>query len=232
MVFKDELKKLNIACDDTVIMKFEKYFNRLIEVNEYMNLTAITEREEVYIKHFLDSLTILKALDTQKEFTLCDVGSGAGFPSIPLAIVCDNVDVTIIDALNKRIKFLNDLIEHLELDNAKAFHKRAEEYVKEKPQAFDVVTARAVARLNVLAELCIPLVKVGGLFIAMKGQSGKEELIEAKNAIFILGGEIVDTIEFELPNDSGKREILIIKKVKNTPAKYPRSFARIKEKPL
>ena len=196
-----------------------------------MNLTAITEREEVYIKHFLDSLFITKAIDITKPFSLCDVGSGAGFPSIPLAIVTNNAKVTIIDALNKRINFINDLAQKLNLDNVNAIHARAEDYAKEKREDFDYVTARAVARLNVLVELCLPLVKVGGLFIAMKTQD-EDELNEAKNAISILGGKIENIISFNLPNDYGKRSIIIIKKIKNTPSKYPRGFSKIKERPL
>ena len=232
MNFKEELLNLNIELTNEMDEAFSKYYTRLVEVNEYMNLTAITERDEVYNKHFLDSLFITKALDNKGKFTLCDVGSGAGFPSIPLAIVNKDCDVTIIDALNKRIKFLNELIDHLGLDNAKAYHKRAEEFAKEKREDFDVVTARAVARLNVLAELCLPLVKLGGKFIAMKGSTGLDELSEAKKAIETLGGKVVKTLELDLPDEAGKRDIIIIEKVKPTPAKYPRAFAKIKERPL
>ncbi len=232
MDFIKEVEKLNIKLNDKMLLGFEIYYNELVEVNKYMNLTAITEKNEVYNKHFLDSLEIVRAIDASGKFTLCDVGSGAGFPSIPLAIVSDNVEVTIIDALNKRITFLNSLVKKLQLENVIALHKRAEDFAKEKREAFDVVTARAVARLNVLAELCLPLVKIGGLFIAMKGQSGSEELNEAQSALKTLGGEVIKTIEFDLPNDAGKREIIVVKKVKKTPQKYPRIFAKIKEKPL
>lgn len=232
MNFEEELKKLNIELTEEASSKFSAYYKRLVEVNEVMNLTAITEHDEVYNKHFLDSLMIVKALDLSKEFTLCDVGSGAGFPSIPLAIVSKNANVTIIDALNKRIKFLNDLVKELGLTNVIALHERAEDYAKDKREFFDYVTARAVARLNVLSELCLPLVRVGGYFIAMKGQSGKDELEEAFKAIDILGGKLIDVISLELPDDAGARDIIIIKKVKETPKKYPRAFAKIKERPL
>lgn len=232
MKFNDELSKLGITYNEEIDLKFQKYYSRLIEVNEYMNLTAITEKEEVYNKHFYDSLTILKALGNLDDIRLCDVGSGAGFPSIPLAIVKPNIDVTIIDALNKRINFLNELAGYLELNNVHAFHARAEEYQKDNRDSFDVVTARAVARLNVLAELCMPLVKIGGLFIAMKGQDGKAELDEANNAINILGGKIKEVISLDLPDGEGKREIIVIEKVKECPKKYPRAFAKIKERPL
>ena len=232
MDFIKEAEKLNIIIDATASLKFEAYFKKLVEVNEVMNLTSITDHDGVYNKHFLDSLSIAKAIDLNKEQTLLDVGSGAGFPSVPLAIVSNKISVTIIDALNKRISFLNDLAKELELDNVKALHIRAEEYAKEKRNSFDIVTARAVARLNILSELCLPLVKVGGYFIAMKSQDYKDELKEALNGIQILGGSVEATIPFELPDDQGFRTLIIIKKVKETNKKYPRAFARIKEKPL
>ncbi len=232
MNFKEELLKLNIELSDEASSRFDLYYKRLIAVNEVMNLTAITEEQEVYNKHFLDSLMIVKALDLNKEFTLCDVGSGAGFPSIPLSIVSNNAKVTIIDALNKRIKFLNDLILELDLKNVIALHERAEDFAKIKREFFDVTTARAVARLNILSELCLPLTKVGGYFIAMKGQGGNEEIKEATKGIEILGGHVEKVISLELPDNAGARDIIIIKKLKETPKKYPRAFAKIKERPL
>lgn len=232
MNFKDECLKLNINIDNKMEERFEKYYDKLIYVNNYMNLTAITEKEEVYNKHFYDSLTILKALNNKNNITLCDVGSGAGFPSIPLAIVRDDINVTIIDALNKRINFLNELVKELELNNVNAYHFRAEDFVKEKRNYFDVVSARAVARLNILCELCMPLVKIGGIFIAMKGEKSQEEINEASQAIKILGGKIIDVISFELPDNLGQREIIVIEKIKDCDKKYPRLFSKIKEKPL
>ena len=232
MDFKGELEKLNINLTDEMKNKFELYYSKLVEVNGYMNLTAITEHDEVYIKHFLDSLFITKAINSNNPYTILDVGSGAGFPSIPLAIVDKNANVTIIDALNKRINFLNDLVKYIGINNVIAYHKRAEEYAVEKRESFDYVTARAVARLNVLSELCLPLVKIGGYFIAMKGQGGKEELDEAMNAVKILGGSVEKIIEVSLPDDLGKREIILIKKIKPTSNKYPREFKKIKERPL
>jgi 16S rRNA (guanine527-N7)-methyltransferase len=232
MNFKEELKKLNIELTEEASFKFDAYYKRLVAVNEVMNLTAITEHDEVYNKHFLDSLMIVRALDLSKEFTLCDVGSGAGFPSLPFAIVSSNAKVTIIDALNKRIKFLNDLVGELGLTNVLALHQSAEDFAKEKRESFDYVTARAVARLNVLAGLCLPLVRVGGFFFAMKGQGGKDELEEAKKAIDTLGGKLEKVISLELPDNAGARDILIIKKIKETPKKYPRAFVKIKERPL
>jgi 16S rRNA (guanine527-N7)-methyltransferase len=232
MDFKVELEKLNINLTDEMKNKFELYYSKLVEVNSYMNLTAITEHDEVYIKHFLDSLFITKAINSNNPYSILDVGSGAGFPSIPLAIVDNNANVTIIDALNKRINFLNDLVKYIGINNVIAYHKRAEEYAVEKRESFDYVTARAVARLNVLSELCLPLVKIGGYFIAMKGQGGKEELDEAMNAVKILGGSVERIIEVSLPDDLGKREIILIKKIKPTSNKYPREFKKIKERPL
>lgn len=232
MNFHAELEKLGIVLDERKTKQFTEYYQNLIEVNQVMNLTAITEKDEVYRKHFLDSLEIVRVLKDKENYTLCDVGSGAGFPSIPLAIIQKRVQVTIIDALNKRISFLNDLIKKLELPNVEAIHARAEDYVKKKREYFDIVTARAVARLNVLAELCLPLTKIGGLFLAMKGSSGNEELLEAKKAIEQLGGKVIEIVEFTLPDEEEQRQILVIQKIKATPSKFPRNFNKIKERPL
>lgn len=232
MNFKEDLKQLNIDLTDVASKRLQMYYEFLVEYNERVNLTAITDYDGVYYKHFYDSLTLSLALDLSKPINLVDVGAGAGFPSIPNAICFENLNVTIIDALNKRITFLNELISRLELTNAKALHARAEEYANLHKEQADVVTARAVARLNVLAELCLPLVKVGGLFVAMKSVESELELSEAKNAIKVLGASYVKTINVELPNELGKREILVFKKVSHTPNKYPRQFSQIKNKPL
>ncbi len=231
MDLKKELNNIELNITDEMIDKFEKYYNYLVEYNENVNLTAITEYDEVMIKHFYDSLCLSTILKNDK-LKLVDIGAGAGFPSVPNAIYNSNLDVTIIDSLNKRITFLNNLIDILSLDNVKAFHARAEEYIIKNRESFDVATARAVARLNILTELCLPYVKVGGLFIALKSQNGLEELEEAKNGIKILGGEIVDVKSFSLPYGMGERELIIIKKIKNTPNKYPRRFNIIKNNPL
>lgn len=232
MNFKEDLKKLNIELTNEAFLNFEEYYKFLVEYNEHVNLTAITDYDGVYYKHFYDSLTLSLALDVTKPINLVDVGAGAGFPSIPNAIVFNNLNVTIIDALNKRINFLNELIAKLKLNNAKALHARAEEYAAFHREEADVVTARAVARLNILAELCIPLVKVGGLFVAMKSVESEQEFLEAKGAIKTLGAEHLKTISVELPNQIGHREILVFKKVNKTPSKYPRQFSQIKNKPL
>lgn len=232
MNFKEDLKKLNIELTNEAFLNFEEYYKFLVEYNEHVNLTAITDYDGVHYKHFYDSLTLSLALDVTKPINLVDVGAGAGFPSIPNAIVFNNLNVTIIDALNKRINFLNELIAKLKLNNAKALHARAEEYAAFHREEADVVTARAVARLNILAELCIPLVKVGGLFVAMKSVESEQEFLEAKGAIKTLGAEHLKTISVELPNQMGHREILVFKKVNKTPSKYPRQFSQIKNKPL
>lgn len=232
MNFKEDLKKINIELTNEASLNFEEYYKFLVEYNEHVNLTAITDYDGVYYKHFYDSLTLSLALDVTKPINLVDVGAGAGFPSIPNAIVFNNLNVTIIDALNKRINFLNELIAKLKLNNAKALHARAEEYAAFHREEADVVTARAVARLNILAELCIPLVKVGGLFVAMKSVESEQEFLEAKGAIKTLGAEHLKTISVELPNQMGHREILVFKKVNKTHSKYPRQFSQIKNKPL
>ena len=214
MNFKEDLKKINIELTNEAFLNFEEYYKFLVEYNEHVNLTAITDYDGVYYKHFYDSLTLSLALDVTKPINLVDVGAGAGFPSIPNVIVFNNLNVTIIDALNNRINFLNE--------EYAAFHR----------EEADVVTARAVARLNILAELCIPLVKVGGLFVAMKSVESEQEFLEAKGAIKTLGAEHLKTISVELPNQMGHREILVFKKVNKTPSKYPRQFSQIKNKPL
>ncbi|MCD7894304.1 MAG: 16S rRNA (guanine(527)-N(7))-methyltransferase RsmG [Erysipelotrichaceae bacterium] len=229
--FINELQKNNINLTNKQLQQFETYYQTLIEWNQKMNLTAITDKEDVYLKHFYDSLTISfnQHFDHQ---SLCDVGAGAGFPSIPLKIVYPNLKITIIDSLNKRITFLKHLVDELELKDVELIHARAEEYGKTHRERFDIVTARAVARLDILGELCIPLVKVGGEFIALKGLKGEEELLEAEMGIEKLGGQIVMEKEFTLSDDNDYRYNLYIEKMKKTPNKYPRSYSQIKKKPL
>lgn len=224
--FLNECKKLNIDLQPEQMEKFQLYYNLLIDWNAKINLTAITEKEEVFLKHFYDSLTIVQAysFSEEKSLSICDVGSGAGFPSIPLKIVYPHIQVSIVDSLKKRISFLEDLVEKLQLEFIDLFHDRAENFGQNKNyrEKYDVVTARAVARLSVLSEFCLPLTKVGGHFIAMKGASGQEEIIESKNAIKLLGGKVHRTHAFTLPIENSERTIFDIKKIKNTPKKYPR----------
>lgn len=228
--FIELLKNKGIILSDKQIEQFDKYFKLLVEWNEKMNLTAITDEEGVYLKHFYDSITIAFDFEFASQ-SIVDVGAGAGFPSIPLKIIYPDLKVTIVDSLTKRITFLNRLFEALELTNCKAISARAEEYAKENREKCDVVMARAVARLNILDELCLPLVKVGGYFLLLKGLKADEELNEAKKGIGILGGKVESVNDFTLTNDNHRSNI-IIKKVKATPNKYPRMFAKIKKQPL
>ncbi len=225
MDFVKEIEALGITLDNDKLDKFDMYFKLLVEYNKVMNLTGITDYDGVYLKHFYDSLTLVKAYDFTKEINLCDVGSGAGFPSIPLKIVFPNINVTIVDSLNKRIEFLNVVIKELGLTNIKAIHARAEEY--DKREYFDVVTSRALADINIGLELCMPLVKVDGFYLPMV--VGYDL---GKNTIKTLGGEFLEEIKFNLPIENSERKILKIKKVSKTNALYPRSFSQIKKKPL
>ncbi len=231
MDFLSEVSKFNITLTKEMEDKFNEYFTYLVSYNEHTNLTAITDHDEVFIKHFLDSMLLNQSFDLTNK-TLCDVGAGAGFPSIPNAILNPNVKVDIVDSLNKRIIFLNELIKKIGITNVSPHHARAEEWAQSKRESYDVVSARAVAKLSVLSELCLPLVKVGGTFVAMKSKGYEDELAEAKKAIATLGGEVLEIKQFFLPFDFGERDIIIIKKVKETPKKYPRPFAKIKEKPI
>jgi 16S rRNA (guanine(527)-N(7))-methyltransferase GidB len=225
------LKEKDIVLNDKQIKQFELYYQTLIEWNEKMNLTAITEESDVYLKHFYDSLTPSFDFDFNDQ-TLCDIGAGAGFPSIPLKIVYPHLKVTIVDSLSKRITFLNHLIKVLGLEDVTAISARAEEHALKNREVYDIVTARAVARLNILDELCLPLVKKKGYFITLKGRIGKEELKEAMNGIKILGGKVVKEVEFNLSSIDDKRCNIYIQKEKNTSKQYPRAFGKIKKKPL
>ncbi|HCM88947.1 MULTISPECIES: 16S rRNA (guanine(527)-N(7))-methyltransferase RsmG [Vagococcus] len=234
-IFRQELAKIGIELSDTQMKQFHRYYELLVEWNEKINLTAITDLEEVYLKHFYDSITLAISLDFKNEnYSLCDVGSGAGFPSIPIKIVYPNLNISIVDSLNKRIKFLTLLCEELHLENVNLYHDRAEMFGQNKihREAYDLVTARAVARLNVLSELCIPLVKKGGKFLALKAAKSEEEVIESKKAIAILGGKLVEEVEIVLPFNEDKRYVVVIEKKKETPKKYPRKPGTPNKSPL
>ncbi|MBP5445988.1 MAG: 16S rRNA (guanine(527)-N(7))-methyltransferase RsmG [Acholeplasmatales bacterium] len=225
MDFNNLLKDLNISLTDYQLDQFKKYYELLVEYNKVMNLTGITELDEVYLKHFYDSLTLVKAYDFKNDISLCDVGSGAGFPAIPLKIAFPNIEVTIVDSLGKRIEFLNTVIKELKLENIKAIHARAEEF--DKRESFDVVTSRALANINIGLELCMPLVKVDGYYLPMVVSYDL-----GSNTIKTLGGKLIDELIFNLPVENSERRILKIKKVEKTLGKYPRAFAQIKKKPL
>lgn len=232
--FIDTLKDSGITLSDKQISQFETYFEMLVEWNEKINLTAVTEKEEVYLKHFFDSVTPSLYIDFNEIETICDVGAGAGFPSIPLKIVYPHLQITIVDSLNKRIKFLNELAASLDLDKVNFVHDRAETFGKSQQyrESFDLVTARAVARLSVLSELCLPLVKKGGQFVALKGSQGNEELEDAQFAISVLGGEVKTVNEFTLPLEESMRQIITIDKLRQTPKKYPRKPGTPNKEPL
>ena len=222
--FIEALAAKGIELSDVQVAQFKKYFELLVEWNEKMNLTAITDLEGVYLKHFYDSISPSFYFDFTKVTSVCDVGAGAGFPSIPIKICFPHLHVTIVDSLNKRITFLNHLSEELGLENTEFVHARAEEFGQNAKyrEQFDVVTARAVARLSVLSELCIPLAKQGGSFVALKAAAGAEELKEAKKAVSTLGAALKEEFSFLLPVEESERSLFIFDKIKQTPKKYPR----------
>ncbi len=234
--FSKELTKLaskieiELSLDE--IEKLYKFMYLLLEWNEKINLTAITEPEDIILKHFVDSITIKKYIKSENK--VLDMGTGAGFPGIPLKIISSDTYFTLVDSLNKRIIFLNEVCDKLKLDKIENIHSRAEELAKNKKyrEQYDVVTSRAVARLASLVEYMLPFVKVGGRCICMKGSNVDEELIEAKKAINVLGGEIEKVDKFLLPNSDIERNIVIIKKIKNTSCKYPRKPGTATKQPI
>lgn len=231
--FQLELSKQGIELSTRQMDQFATYFHLLVKWNQKMNLTAITELEEVYLKHFYDSITLAFSETFNPKGKLCDVGSGAGFPSLPLKIAFPELEVTIVDSLNKRITFLTTLVDALQLDGVFLYHNRAETFGQssEFRETFDFVTARAVARLNVLTELCLPLVKKNGYFFALKAAKSEEELAEARPAIALLGGKLIQAEDVSLPNGD-TRHIIIVQKKKETPKKYPRKPGLPNKQPL
>ncbi len=236
-MFKDILleqcEKSGIELTSEQIEKFTRYYELIIEWNEKMNLTALTEMEDVALKHFCDSILLLKYADIEEGASLIDVGTGAGFPSIPVKIMRPDINLCLLDSLNKRLIFLNEVVKDLKLDNVQIIHSRAEDGAKknELREKFDYATSRAVAQLNVLSEYCLPYVKTGGAFLAMKGKYSEEEISNAKNAIKLLGGKTSKVSTYSLA-DSSERTIINISKVSNTDSKYPRNSGKIKSKPL
>lgn len=232
--FKTFLSEQSIQLSEWQLKQFDIYFQTLVEWNEKVNLTALTTKEDVYLKHFYDSISASFYYDFSKELTLCDVGAGAGFPSIPLKICFPHINVTIVDSLKKRITFLEELATKLKLEGVSFHHSRAEDFGSEKAyrENFDIVTARAVARMSVLSELCMPLTKVGGVFIAMKGSKADEELTVSEKAIKILGGRTKQVETFSLPKENSERSIIIVNKIKKTPKKYPRKSGTPNKSPI
>lgn len=231
-----ELSKHNFDLTDKQKEQFKLYFNFLIEFNEHVNLTRITEEDEVYLKHFFDSITPLFVFgDIFKDgATLCDVGAGAGFPSIPLKILKPELKITIVDSLAKRLTFLKELIAKLSLDNVELVHGRAEDVGQNKlyREKFDIVTARAVARMSVLSEYCLPLVKQGGYFVALKGPKAQDELDDGQKALAVLGGKLIKEEKLTLPESQEERTLVLVQKIKQTPKKYPRQAGTPRRKPI
>ena len=223
--FVNNLKDLNIDIDDDKLNKLDIYYNFLVEYNSHTNLTAIIDKEDVYLKHFYDSLTIVKSIDLSTVNTLIDVGTGAGFPGMVLAIMYPNIKVTLLDSNNKRINFLNELSDKLGITNVETIHERSEIYAKTHKDMYDIVTARAVKNMKELTELCLPLVKVNGYFIPLKGNI-EDELNNAKSIIKNINGVVEDVISLELPNGDN-RNIVKIKKTDKCPDKYPREYKYI-----
>ncbi len=231
--------KINIEISDDQINCFEKYYELLIEKNKVMNLTAITDKEDVIVKHFIDSIALIpyltdKGINTNNELKIIDIGTGAGFPGLPLKIMMPDVKFTLLDSLNKRVSFLNEVIDELELKDIEALHGRAEDYASDNKyrEKYDICVSRAVANLSTLSEYCIPFVKEDGFFISYKAGESEEEINNSKNAIKILGGKINKVEEFVLPGTDASRVFVFIRKQELTDKKYPRKAGVPAKKPL
>ncbi len=230
--FKRELEKLEISISEEQLEQFISYYEMLIEKNKVMNLTAITDFDEVIEKHFIDSLNLFRFADLKADKTIIDMGTGAGFPGIPLKIAFPNLKITLADSLNKRILFLNDVISELGLTDIDTVHGRAEDLAKDKiyRENYDICVSRAVANLSTLSEYCLPFVKIGGQFISYKSGDCDEEITNAKSAIFLLGGRLNQIQKFEMNDNS--RSFVIIDKVNGTSKQYPRKAGLPSKKPL
>lgn len=232
--FIQDLKELGVSLTDKQIEQFLIYYELLTEWNSFMNLTAITEYEDVLKKHFVDSVSLIQAVDVRKEFTLIDVGTGAGFPGLALKIAYPELKVTLLDSLQKRIQFLDAVIEKLGLEGIETIHGRAEDFAKPQKlrESFDLCVSRAVANLSTLSEYCLPFVKVGGYFIPYKSEKIAQEKEEAKKALELLGGKFERQVEFMLPSSDIYRNLFVIKKVKETPKKFPRKAGLPAKEPI
>lgn len=228
------LEDLGIKVNDKMLDNFNIYREILVDWNQKMNLTGIEDEKEVFIKHFLDSVSSVENGYIKDGISLIDVGTGAGFPGLPLKICLENINLTLLDSLNKRINFLQEVSNNLGLENVEFIHGRAEDFGKleEYREQYDVATARAVAGLPILMEFCVPFVKVGGYFVCLKGPNANLELEESKSAMEVLGLEFVEKIDIELPETNLKHNILVFKKVKNTPEKYPRKAGKPAKSPI
>lgn len=234
--FINDLREFHIEINEEQINQFLTYYKLLTEWNSFMNLTAITEFDEVMKKHFVDSVSLIKALPDidKKEYSLIDIGTGAGFPGVPLKIVYPKLKIVLLDSLNKRVSFLNEVTNKLNLSNIEAFHGRAEDYAKRKEfrENFDICVSRAVANLSTLSEYCLPFVKQGGYFVSYKSEKITEEFENAGNAIKILGGSYEKQVEFYLPDSDIYRNLFMIRKTKNTPSGFPRKAGLPSKEPL
>jgi len=232
MMFKENIEKLlNIEFTLEHQKMFDVYYQYLVEYNKITNLTRIVDETEVYYKHFYDSLTLAKSIEMNQIHTMCDMGAGAGFPSIPLKIMYPHLEITIVDSLNKRIVFLQNLVDKLELNQVDLIHDRVESYALINQNKFDLVTARALGHMSLITEMGIPMTKKNGYFIGLKAQNYEEELNSSRNGIKILGGDVVDINAFDLPLSLGHRVHIVIKKTKQVNG-YPRSFVLMTKKPL
>lgn len=232
MTFNENVQALlNITLTEEQLKRFNDYYHELIEYNKITNLTTITDEEGVYFKHFFDSLTLARTIDMNKISTLCDMGSGAGFPSIPLKIVYPHLKITIVDSLNKRILFLKKLNEVLEIPDVSCIHDRIETFALKNLTSFDLVTARALGHLRLISEMGIPMVREGGIFVPLKGPHFQDEIDQSVNALKLLKASIEKIDVFELPNQLGKRANIIIRKHKHITG-YPRAYHVMTKKPL
>ena len=233
-IFETKLSELGITLNEEQKRQFNQFYELLVEWNKVMNLTGITEYEEVNEKHFVDSLSIVKAIDMDSVETVIDIGTGAGFPGIPLKIAFPNLKVVLLDSLNKRIQFLNTVIDTLQLTDIQTIHGRAEDFAKQQAyrERFDLCVSRAVANLATLSEYCLPYVKVDGMFIPYKSGEITEELQQSQNAIHVLGGKVTDVVKFRLPGTEIGRSFVKIKKVQNTAKKYPRKAGLPSKEPI
>ncbi|KPI46721.1 16S rRNA methyltransferase [Clostridioides difficile] len=233
-LLRNGIEGFNIITNESMLEKFKKYREILVDWNQKMNLTGIEDEKEVYVKHFLDSISAVKNGYIKNGMSIIDVGTGAGFPGLPLKICLDDLELTLLDSLNKRINFLEEVSRELELANIKFIHGRAEDFGKDEKyrEKYDIATARAVAGLPILMEFCVPFVKVGGYFICLKGPNANLELEESQKAIDILGLEFVEKIDVELPEIDLNHNILVFKKIKETPVKYPRKAGKPAKNPI
>ena len=227
--FIEELKKLNITLTQEQLNQLEKYYELLIEWNKKINLTRIVEKKDVYLKHFYDSITLIKAIELKQQ-ELCDIGTGAGFPGIVLKIVFPHLNITLVDALNKRIEFLKLVIKELNLKNINAIHERAEVFIRQNKNKFDIITCRAVAKLNIISEICIPGLKINGYFIPMKAQIDEE--IKDTKFLYKLNAKLENIVSFKLPYENSIRNLVVIKKISPTNDMYPRNYDKISKYPL